>query len=196
MIVDTTNLPALFGAASFDAAAADAAATAQMRASDYAFLGALALHTQPARIFEIGTFEGATSQFLLALLPAAHVVSIATLDSRFNTSYLTEEQIGCRVTARDRFTQLIGDSHALDADAFVAQHGRMNLVLVDGDHSREGAQADTELALKVLAPAGVIVWHDARHRRYPGVAAALQALPFRVWREGNVAAWSAALDLL
>ena len=191
MIVDTLSIPALFGARPFNPGRA---ATSEVTARDYAILGAVALTLEPAHIFEIGTYEGATSQFFLRLLPRVRVISIATLDARFNNSHLTAEQVGRLVTARERYTQLLGDSHEIDADAFVREHGRMDLVFVDGDHSRAGAEADTALALSVLAPGGVVFWHDAAHRKYRGVAKALAGMPLRVAREGNMACWSSAVE--
>ena len=191
MIVDVLSIPALFGARPFNPGKA---ATSMMVARDYAILGAVALHTRPARIFEIGTYEGATSQFFLRLLPAARVISIATLDTRFNTSHLPAEQVGRLVTARERYTQLLGDSHEIDAGAFTREHGRMDLVFIDGDHSRAGVAADTRLALSILAPGGAVLWHDANHRRYREVAEALAGLGLRVAREGNMACWSSVVE--
>jgi predicted O-methyltransferase YrrM len=170
---------------------ADAAATSQMRAHDYAVLGGYLLATAPALVFEIGTYLGATSEFILGLLPSARVVSIATTDAAYNTSHLTADQIGSLVTHRDRYTQLIGDSHDLTPGAFVDRHGRPDLVFIDGDHTSGGVRQDTHLALGVLAEGGAIFWHDAAHRRYPGVAEFLGAWHETVIREGNLALWSA-----
>jgi hypothetical protein len=36
----------------------------------------------------------------------------------------------------------------------------MDFVFVDGDHRYEGVKADTGKAFEVLAPGGMIVWHD------------------------------------
>lgn len=33
-------------------------------------------------------------------------------------------------------------------------------VFIDADHSREGVENDTRLALSVLRPGGIIIWHD------------------------------------
>ncbi|HVE48860.1 MAG TPA: class I SAM-dependent methyltransferase [Casimicrobiaceae bacterium] len=137
---------------------------------DYEALGAIALHVKPQRIFEIGTYLGVTSDFLLALLPSCEVVSIAYVNPRFryigrryNNSELPRNEIGSAVAPerQKRFTQLYGDSHQLDAKALVAAHGLFDLVLIDGDHSRDGVRTDTELAHAVLGPDGAICWHDA-----------------------------------
>ena len=36
----------------------------------------------------------------------------------------------------------------------------MDLVFVDGDHSYEAVKNDSEKALRMLAPGGIILWHD------------------------------------
>ncbi len=33
-------------------------------------------------------------------------------------------------------------------------------VFIDGDHSRKGVLNDTELALQVIRPGGIVMWHD------------------------------------
>ena len=56
-----------------------------------------------------------------------------------------------------RIRQLRGDSVTFDAAAFVRD---ADLCFIDGGDSYECVKADTENALKVLAPTGVIVWDD------------------------------------
>lgn len=82
---------------------------------DYEALAAIALHFNPRLIFEIGTYLGVTSDFLLALLPECSVVSISYQNPRwqflgrfFNNSELSQEETGSKVTAdrRARFTQM------------------------------------------------------------------------------------------
>jgi hypothetical protein len=102
---------------------------------------------------------------------------------------------------RARFAQLIGDSHRIDPRAFVRDHGRMDLVFIDGDHSREGVRQDTDLARALLAPGGAIAWHDANpKRRYIGSRLFLeQDLPELALATaddfiGGVALWTRALE--
>ncbi len=33
-------------------------------------------------------------------------------------------------------------------------------IFIDGDHSLEGVRIDTEVAVRLLAPGGIIAWHD------------------------------------
>lgn len=143
-----------------------------MHQKDIEALSALLLSLKPKRIFEIGTFRGASSELMLRLLPKAEVISIAfvseaTRKRQFNNDELTVEEVGALVSAenRSRYTQLIGDSHQIDAEAFVRDNGRMDLVFIDGDHSREGVRQDTALARAILAPGGAIAWHDANPKQ-------------------------------
>ena len=70
-----------------------------------------------------------------------------------------------------RITQLFGDSATFD---FSAHHGRAGLVFVDGSHAHDYVLADSETALKLLAPKGVIIWHD--YGVWDGVTRALEEI--------------------
>jgi predicted O-methyltransferase YrrM len=193
-----------------EAALASAKAQRMMDVHDYEALAAIALRYRPARIFEIGTYLGVTSDFLLALLPECRVVSIAyvnprlrLLGRRYNNSDLRREEVGSRVHVerRPRFTQLHGDSHRLDAEALVREHGRFDLVFIDGDHSREGVRQDTELARRIAKPSGIIAWHDANPkpayldvRRFLENDLALPAIATADTYVGGIAAWSPAIE--
>ena len=173
---------------------------------DYEALAAVALHTKPRLVLEIGTYLGVTSDFFLEMLPECRVVSIAYVSSRWNVfgnklnnSGLSKEQIGSCVheSRRARFTQLIGDSHRLDSNDLVNKHGRFDLVFIDGDHSRDGVAQDTELAKEIIGASGVICWHDANPKeKYMDVRVFLEReLPLRAIATkdeyiGGLACWS------
>lgn len=178
-----------------------------MHLKDVEALSALLLALKPKRIFEIGTFRGASSQMMLRLLPKVEVISIAFVNDeatrKFNNDELAVEDVGALVSAenRPRYTQLIGDSHKIDPEAFVRDHGRMDLVFIDGDHSREGVRQDTELARAILAKGGAIAWHDANpKKRYIGSREFLeQDLPELALATaddfiGGVALWTEKLE--
>jgi predicted O-methyltransferase YrrM len=188
----------------------DALAVSQgmMHQMDVEALAALLLALRPKRIFEIGTYRGASSEMMLRLLPEAKVTSIAFVSDtqgarQFNNDELRVEEVGALVSAenRARFTQLIGDSHQIDPAVFVRDHGRMDLVFIDGDHSRDGVRQDTALARAILAPGGAIAWHDANpKKRYIGSRLFLEedlpelALATTDDFIGGVAVWSKALE--
>ena len=202
------NLPA----SDHDAAAAMARAlevsAGMMHKTDIESLAALLAWRKPKRVFEIGTYKGASSDLFLTLLPQAQVISIAFvqdlgLGGRYNNDDLPPDQVGALVSPenRPRFTQLIGDSHAINPADFIRTHGRMDLVFIDGDHSREGVGQDTDLAHAILAPGGAIAWHDANpKRKYLGSRLFLEedmpqlALATEDDYIGGVACWTAALE--
>lgn len=178
-----------------------------MHRRDIEALTALLLALKPKRIFEIGTYRGASSEMMLRLLPEAHVISIAFVNPdksrQFNNDELSEAEVGALVSPsnRGRFTQLIGDSHRIDPAGFVRDHGKMDLVFIDGDHSREGVRQDTDLARAILAPGGAIAWHDANpKKRYIGSRLFLEedlpelALATTDDFIGGVAVWTEKLE--
>ncbi len=178
-----------------------------MHRRDIEALTALLLAQKPKRIFEIGTYKGASSEMMLRLLPEAQVISIAFVNPdrtrQFNNDELTEAAVGALVSPRNRgrYTQLIGDSHQIDPQAFVRDHGQMDLVFIDGDHSREGVRQDTDLARAILSPGGAIAWHDANpKKRYIGSRLFLEedlpelALATTDDFIGGVALWTEALE--
>src|SRR6185295_4077933 len=76
----------------------------------------------------------------------------------------------CNLTERDqmgrqyqghrlapRIKQVYGDSARVDWNTF---GGPFDLIFIDGSHTEEYVQSDSENAFKHLALGGVIVWHD------------------------------------
>ena len=186
------------------------ASAKMMHLEDLHALAAALLFTRPKTIFEIGTYMGASSDFFLSVLPEAKVISIAFVTpdgerrrGKYNNTELGTDRVGMLVSDanRPRFTQLIGDSHKIDAADFVASHGRMDFVFIDGDHSREGVGQDTDLAKLILSDTGAIGWHDANpKRKYLGSREYLEKdLPMMALGTadtfiGGVAFWSAAIE--
>ena len=176
---------------------------------DYEALAAALLHGRPALIFEIGTYLGITSDFFLQVLPDCRVVSIAysnpilrVFGRKYNNSELSRKEIGIGVDAsrRSRFRQLYGDSHGLDPARLVREHGKFDVVLIDGDHSRDGVAQDTELARAILSDTGAICWHDANPKpKYRDVRAYLEEMPRRAVATrddyiGGIACWSREIE--
>ena len=174
---------------------------------DYQALAAILLHTKPKQIFEIGTYLGVTSDFMLEVLPDCHVVSIAYINSffgkKYNNSGLSKEGVGGLVgpEKRSRYHQMYGSSHDLVPGRLIKEFGRFDLVLIDGDHSREGVLLDTELAKQVIAHGGTICWHDANPkekylpvRLYLENELSLPALATEDTYIGGVACWNREIE--
>jgi hypothetical protein len=70
--------------------------------------------------------------------------------------------------------QLFGDSATYD---WSPHHGRAGLVFVDGSHTYDYAGRDSETAMRLVRPRGVVLWHD--YGVWPGVTQALEELETR-----------------
>lgn len=140
-------------------------------------LAVIARIREPRTIFEFGTYNGATTLWLAKTLPGAEVFTLdlprelRVWDRATSVAGPdTGEGLGARFAGTPyaaRITQLIGDSRTFD---FSPYFGRMDLIVVDADHSYEGARSDTENALRMLSPSGTIAWDDCV---WPGVTRAI-----------------------
>jgi predicted O-methyltransferase YrrM len=135
------------------------------------------------RMFEIGTFRGYTTFHLALNSPAgSHVYTLDLPASAVPEAKLelTDLQFIQKPFSGGWFkntecepiiTQLLGDSAAFDYSTY---EGSMDFVYVDGGHSYEYAMADSLTARRLLAPGGIIMWHD--YPTYPGVWVCLEEL--------------------
>jgi len=138
-------------------------------------------------VVEIGTFDGRTT---LNLAINAGEASVFTLDlppderaafalAPGERQYVDKPQPGARFRAASppwrgaarRITQLLGDSATYDWSPY---GGRAGLVFVDGSHAYEYVLKDTETAMRLVAPGGIVLWHD--YGRWDGVSRALDEL--------------------
>lgn len=144
--------------------------------------------TSGDEIIEIGTFDGRTT-LNLAVNSAPHL-SVFTLDlppqaiPKFELAkgervfvdkprsgrHFAEPQPEWAAEAR-RITQLYGDSSTFD---FSAHYGRAGLVFVDGSHAHDYVVADTDTARRLIAPNGIVLWHD--YGVWEGVTHALEEI--------------------
>ena len=56
-----------------------------------------------------------------------------------------------------KITQIFSDSKKFDESGLT---GKIDLIFIDGAHTRSYVENDTNKAFKMLSPQGVIVWHD------------------------------------
>ena len=144
-------------------------------------LSLITAYLQPERIFEIGTGTGGATLLMARQAPEAR---IDTLDLGTEASSLGVQkgdepidygevgQLYRESPHADRITQHLGDSAKFDFSPFF---GRMDLVLVDGSHTYEYVGIDSQTALRLVRPGGVIVWDDC-HLYHAGVSRALVGL--------------------
>jgi predicted O-methyltransferase YrrM len=147
-------------------------------------IAAITQRQEPGRVFEIGTFEGRTTVNIGKNAPGCHVFTLdLPPEQSCSTSYVIEEadmryvqkpvsghRIG-EAGLTGRVTQVYGDSGTFD---FTPYERSMDMVFVDGAHSYDYVLNDSRLALRLIAPGGVVMWHD--YRSWDGVTRALNEL--------------------
>ena len=133
--------------------------------NDLVALAALVRHFGPRRLFEVGTFKGIGTLTLIANAPEdAHLTTLDILDHDQRIAF-AETPYGPRVTA------LIADSTDFDTDAYARS---VDFIFVDADHRYGPVKNDSAKAFEMLAPGGVIVWHD--YPFFSGVKKALDEI--------------------
>ncbi|MFQ5953902.1 MAG: O-methyltransferase [Kiloniellales bacterium] len=157
---------------------------------EYWILAVLAKRAR--RLFEFGTCTGRTTYMWAANAPPDAVVTTLTLAPGQVSQYAAgtdDDPAAARVAAEEsgfsdflysgtpeasKIEQLYGDSKAFDETPYV---GRCDLVFVDGSHAYSYVKSDSEKALRMVRPGGLVLWHDYHGpRRAPGVWRALNEL--------------------
>ena len=135
------------------------------------------------RVLEVGTARGGTLFLLLNTLPTtARVVSVDLPSGEFGGGYPHWKIPLFRALKRkdQRLTLLRGDSQTVDMRKRVEGElgGPADFILIDGDHSYEGAKRDFEIYRELVRPGGMIAFHDI----VPGSEAKVGGVP-RLWEE-------------
>ncbi len=144
------------------------------------------------KIFEFGTATGRTTYLMavnsgenchittITLAPdQAGSIDFAAGDDRHAREWAQRESsyqtfLYQQTPVEQKVEQLFGDSKAFDETPYV---GQMDLVFVDGAHTESYVLSDSAKALRMVAPGGMIVWHDYRGpHKAKGVYAALNSL--------------------
>jgi hypothetical protein len=134
-----------------------------------------ALARNRLQFFEFGTATGKTTYLLarnsapeaavvtLTLAPTAHgsydhasgdsakAARMALAESRFDSFLYSGTPV------EHKIEQLFGDSKQFDTSPY---RGRFDLIFIDGSHAYSYVVSDTGKALEMLAPGGIIIWHD------------------------------------
>lgn len=135
------------------------------------------------RIFEFGTFRGATTLNLALNAPlggdiftfdllAEDSVEQDALHAEITRQHFAQEKMEFEQFPTAATVHRVG-GNSLEFD-FSEYYRSMDLVFVDGGHDRRTIAADTSNALK-MAPHGCVVWHDYGNPDYPDVKQYLDA---------------------
>lgn len=149
-------------------AAIDASDDWTMPLAELATLAAICARARPRGIFEIGTYTGLST--LVMAMNAPGDAEIFTLDlapeSRqaharsLGMGDFPEYEVGAHFAghpAAPRIHQLFGDARDLDPAPF---RGGIDLVFIDANHTYDFVRLDSEHALAMVRPGGLIVWDD------------------------------------
>lgn len=159
----------------------------EMPAHEQEILCKLIKSQNPKTIFEIGTFQGATTTRLAANSNA--VVYTLDLPPKGHIDYhppgmndpeldVYPDQLGIKhftSAYADRIIQLYGDTRSFDYSPYYEQ---MDIVFVDACHHYDFVLRDSMHAFKMIKPDGMIIWHDYADYA-PGVMKALNVISER-----------------
>ena len=148
------------------------------------------------RMFEFGTCTGKTAYLWARNSPADARVMTVTLapdhlgdykqeaaDDPVDVEFALKESSHTEFLYSDspvasKVEQLFADSKALDVSPWAAS---CDLVFVDGSHAYSYVVSDSAKALELVAPGGLVLWHDyAGPRHASGVYRALNELSERL----------------
>jgi hypothetical protein len=139
-------------------------------------LAALAGHIRAERIFEFGTFTGATTRLLAEACPEAEVETIDLPDGTEWDPWIADV-VGAAFRDLDLpITQHRANSLTFD---FESRRHSYDLVFVDASHEHPDVLSDSRNALELIRPDGLIVWDDYK----PGTTGVVSALN-ELYREG------------
>jgi predicted O-methyltransferase YrrM len=155
-----------------------------------------ALAKQARRMFEFGTCTGKTAYLWARNSPEDARVTTITLAPEHRSGYQKAASDNDRdiefalaesaytaflytgTSVEHKIEQLFGDSKTLDITPW---EGTCDLVFVDGSHAYSYVVSDSQRALGLVRPGGLVLWHDyAGPRHSPGVYRALNELAVRL----------------
>lgn len=148
------------------------------------------------RLFEFGTCTGKTAYLWACNAPAEARITTITLAPEHRSDYrkaATDDErdvafalaesshsvfLYTGTDVEHKVEQIFGDSMTLDITPWA---GTCDLVFVDGSHAYSYVVSDSEKALQLVRPGGLVLWHDyAGPRHSAGVYRALNELATRL----------------
>lgn len=131
-------------------------------------LNKLVQRQDPRLIVEFGTFDGRTALNFAANAPRAKIV---TIDFAPQPHLFDGKPAAANIECR------LGDSRNFDIAPY---RGKADFIFIDGGHDAPVVISDTLKAFEMVAPQGVIVWHD--YRDFKGVQ---EAIAVALQRKGD-----------
>jgi len=129
-------------------------------------LAELIAERRPTRILEIGTARGGTLCLLSRLAaPDATIISVDLPGGAFGGGYewFYIPIFKTFVRQQQKLHLIRGDSHSTEIQSSVRNvlgQEKLDLLFIDGDHSYDGVKQDFENYRPLVAPGGIIAFHD------------------------------------
>lgn len=149
-----------------------AAGHANVSEAELLAICSIVAQVQAREVFEIGTYDGRTTLAMSRNVARdGHVFTLnlpPDWEEQHPDAASDDTALSTKVRSGERFigtpdaskiTQLWGDSATFDYSPYV---GRMDLVFIDGAHTPDYVEKDTNTAATLLRrEGGLILWHDA-----------------------------------
>ena len=120
------------------------------------------------RILELGSYQGHTARLLAENTSDETLICAVDVDPRHGRAY-ADTPLARRITRK---------TGAITRDLFGPEE-KFDFIFVDADHDYEAVMNHTAVAFDLLAPGGVILWHDYQHTNYfHGMAGVPEALRY------------------
>lgn len=144
-----------------------------IRPSEAQVLATLAAYLRPKKVFEIGTYNGFSALHFEQNTPSDSIIYTLDLPKDKMDIALKNDWIEAHWDIKNinmneqryfhagnphaKIVELYGDSRDFD---FSLYYGKIDFVFIDANHSYAYVKSDTQNAFRMLAPGGVILWHD------------------------------------
>jgi predicted O-methyltransferase YrrM len=114
-------------------------------------------------MIEFGVNEGRTAKAILREIPGIQSyvgvdVAAGYIPSKVVQRNEVPAQPGHLAASDKRFSLIVRPRGSLDLTA--EDLPAADAVFIDGDHGREAVMYDTALALAIVRPGGIVLWHD------------------------------------
>jgi len=148
--------------------------------TDFALLQLLCRRYKVATYLEIGTWRGESVANVAPFVSEAFTLNLPDETLRQmgqNEAYIQSHRFFS--SQLNNVTHLFGDSATFD---WTPYQQKCDLIFIDGDHSTEAVQRDTQTALQLRkSENSILVWHDAKadgeYPRYEVLLGIYRALP-------------------
>ncbi len=126
----------------------------------------------PKRMLEIGVNVGKTARYVLDNVESLESYVGVDVPPGYETIKGVQRPevpgrgwAGHHVNADHRFKLILPKRGSFDLEYYDLE--KFDVVYVDGDHGRASVEHDTALALKIIRPGGIIIWHDYYYPHEP-----------------------------